>query len=522
VSATGAARALSRDVLDNPFAYEKLLRLYAPRGVAIGMSIPVVVTAVYTVVNALRGAAPRGSVAVSWGLVAALGPLMIGCGAALRARRRRAFMGLWWAQSLVQFVWLQHLCWTTTPLFTAVGATLFCLWAFNDAFVGYDGYVIKAQYLLAFPAFDVFLLGLDAAGQRGILHAFTHERDLFDALLAVQAALTLVTQMILYYAGTEALAHDRRVVEMASLERDLAVMRTERRVLQRSSAYLLQGIAATRFCHDIRSPLQGIVGNLALLRDLLARPPHEGDDALDALAAIPSDLRVPFLDALDRWLRDASDASDAVARGSGRLAEMTRAVASSIRDLEAQRLQPIGDLLADALRETSATLEGHGVAAVAPAVDIEEAAVAVTEGHAGTLGNLLANSALQRPGGAVEVRGRAAGEWFYHLALRDHGVAADAREEALAKIRRSLSLEVARDPSGHGPDADRAYQGYGVALMIAKVFLTRYGGAIAVAAPAAGDGVVFHLLLPRTPYDQVPTLDAPEDVLARAMSEDAR
>lgn len=505
---------LPRDVLDNPFSYEKLLRLYAPRNLALGLAVPAVLTALHTAANAARGPLTWERAALPWALAALLAPWMAACGAALRARRRRAFLAAWWGQSVAQFVWLQYLCWSGPAPFAAVGAAVFCVWAFNDAFVGYDGPVLKAQYLAAFPAFDVALLALDGLGGRGLAHAFRHERAAFDALLVAQAALALVTQTVLYYAGTEAHAHDRRVLAMSALERDLAAARAERRALQRANAYLAQGIAATRFCHDVRSPLQVVTGNAALLRGLLARPPHEDDDALAALAAVPDDLRGPLFDAFDRWFAEAHELLGELARDVGRLEEMTRAVAVAIRDPEAQRVAPASELVAEALREMREALAGHRVEAAPPALDVEDVAVAATAGHAATLGALLANGALQRPEAAGEVRGRAAGRWFYHFALRDHGVAAAERAGALERIRRSLSLE-----AGDAPDTGRAraYGGYGIALMIAKVFLARYGGAIAAAAPPSGDGVVFHVLVPRVPYDQVPAAEGPEDALAAAM-----
>ncbi len=130
--------------------------------------------------------------------------------------------------------------------------------------------------------------------------------------------------------------------------------------------------------------------------------------------------------------------------------------------------------------------------------------MAVVDGHASTLANLLTNGALQRHDTAVEVRGHAVNDWFYELVLRDHGVAPEERAQAIAKIKSSLSLASPAEERALEPHEPRAYRGYGVALMMARVLVVRYGGHLTASAPASGRGVEFHLVLPRVPPAQIP------------------
>jgi hypothetical protein len=92
---------------------------------------------------------------------------------------------------------------------------------------------------------------------------------------------------------------------------------------------------------------------------------------------------------------------------------------------------------------------------------------------------------------------------FYELSFRDFGVTGDARNAALARIRRSMSLiepqldRVAQSGEPSTPSAVRR-EGYGVGLMISRLHCVRYGGEIDVAAaPDAGPGIAFRVLLAR-------------------------
>lgn len=496
------ATSLPHDLFDNPYTYEKLLRLYARDGVLLGLLVPAVLTGVLSFVVGLSGRGQGGALALSWALVVALAPLTVVAGGYLRAKRRAPFYAAFLAQSLVQFVWLQHLCWTR-PAFVVVGAALLCVWAFNDAATAYDSPLVRTQYALAFVAFDATLLIVDALGGRGILYAWRHDRGTFDALVTTQLSLFFATQAIVHFAGAQAYAHDRRVLELASLDRELTVTKTERSVLRQSSVYLLQGLAATQFCHDVRGPIMVLTMNVPYLRDKVLSSPLEGDSAVAALDALPHALREPLLAETRAWLAELSEVLEECDVGANRVKTMCEQVALAIRNPEVLEERPVGDLLGDAVSEMRALLASQRVQGRDPKTTLEPCALPVSHGHAATLGNLLANAALQRPDETVEVTGRVANEWFYHLTLRDHGVSADDRPTALAKIQRSLSLSPAARSEGARPEA-RLYSGYGIALMVARVFFVHAGACLAVSSPPEGRGVEFHVLLPRVPFDQIP------------------
>jgi hypothetical protein len=91
-------------------------------------------------------------------------------------------------------------------------------------------------------------------------------------------------------------------------------------------------------------------------------------------------------------------------------------------------------------------------------------------------------------------------EWFVVLRVRDRGVDGAEREAALARILRLLTLgaDAAVESRGAG------YRGLGVALVLAKLYLLRYNGALDVRAAAEGPGLQFELVLPRVHPDEIP------------------
>jgi hypothetical protein len=491
---------LSRDIFDNARGYEKLARAYEPRNAALGVLVPALVTLVLTGLHALfPSAGSLASLEAPWLLVALHVPAITLTGRMFRARRRAAFQRAYWLQSLVQYLWLQFLCWHTTPFFALVGVMIFCAWAFNDAWFFYDTRPIKLQYLLAFPIFDALLLGVDLAGGAGLLDLLHRDARAFAALISVQLVLAVVLQVILDFVGSTTYAHDRGVLAQSLQERELAVMRAERAVLQESSVYLAHGLSAAKFSHDVGTPLQYLVSNLGLLAEMFERPP-------------------PSASLAKQWAEAREILADAV-EGAHKVRAMSDELARSIKTRESPAPTPVRALVDRALEASRADLAARGLATPDARLDLEDADVVVTAGHAGTLANLLTNGSLQRPDAPLDVRGRALNPWFYHLALRDHGVEPDARPDALAAIQRALTFEPPRPPSATEPPKPRAYEGYGLALTMARVLLGRYDGALGVGAPDSGRGVVLHVILPRLPQAEIPAgADAPEAALNAALA----
>lgn len=126
----------------------------------------------------------------------------------------------------------------------------------------------------------------------------------------------------------------------------------------------------------------------------------------------------------------------------------------------------------------------------------------VVDGHVSALANLVVNAVVHSQQALVDVRGRVLDDEYYELSFRDFGVTGSARDSAMARVRRSMSLvepQLERigplDERSTGPVVRR--EGYGVGLMISRLHCVRYGGEIDVEAAEAGPGIVFRVLLAR-------------------------
>ena len=157
-----------------------------------------------------------------------------------------------------------------------------------------------------------------------------------------------------------------------------------------------------------------------------------------------------------------------------------------------------------------AAVRGHQVAAPAVHVELAPGPVWVAPGHASTLANVLTNGALHAPGHPLEVRGERAGDWYYRLSVRDRGVEGPAREETRRRVEALLAMK--GDAGERPPSSPR---GYGVGLVLGRLYLVRYGGWLSVRAADEGAGLVFDLLLPAADPGAIPAPDARPELLAR-------
>lgn len=407
--------------------------------------------------------------------LAAQVPLMALAGHLFRLRRRRAFHFVHALLSVANFTWLGALAWAGPSFLSAVLISLFVLWAYHDAWVS-GSTDARAVYLVAAPAADLALLALDASGGRGLVWAWGQERSSVLAFLTLQVALTGLVQWMIAWVAAEVQARDAAVARQASLEQQLALMRRERETIQATTSILATGLLASKVSHDLANPT-------AVLRLEL--------DALERLRArLPGHAERAEVDEVVAGLREAV----------GQVVSLAGGLTAAVRAAETVAPRSVGSLVAEAVERTLAAVRSHAADACPVRVDVEEAEVVVASGHVGTLANILTNCSLYSGRAGIDVSGGPEGSYFYRLCIRDHGVEGEAREEALDRIAALLSL----GPQATPPPRGAGYRGIGIALVLAKLYVLRYNGALAVRAPPSGPGLQFLVVLPTRPPASIP------------------
>lgn len=412
-------------------------------------------------------------------------PIVVTCARMFAARRREAFWFVHSLMSLSFFVWLGLLVWAAPAFYGVILATLFAVWAYHDAWTA-AGERIAGVYLAAPVAMDLALLGLDAGGGRGLIWAWQANRSHVLALFAVQIVLTVCVQWLIRWVGREVKEQDSRAAEHGRLERELVSMKKEREVIQTSCALLATGLVASKFSHDMASPVTVLRLGVDELRTVIGRLP-EGVDR-NTMLEVAGEL-------------------EEVAR---QVVDMTGDFARAVREREALGPVDVEALCRAAWTSMIGTMRGHEGAVPPQSMVLAGAQVWTAPGHTSTLANLLTNSVLHAPDRPIDFIGEPAGAWFYRLSIRDRGVDGEARAAALERIQRLLSMT--------GVEAERGgatYRGYGVGLVLAKVYLLRYGGWLSVRAADEGPGLVFDLLLPSADPATIPAAEDRPENLAR-------
>ncbi len=474
------------DLFDNRSRYQVALEGFGPKAVLQMLVAHSVITALGQGLGLWlpTTVGPQGgNFYPVWALIAVQAPLAAGAGHLFAQRRREAFWRVHTLLGLANFAWLGCLAWEAPGFYAALLLTLAATWAYHDAWIT-GGRGVRVLYLLAAPAVDLALLAVDAGGGRGLLWAFREAPAFAAAFLSMQVALTLLFQMLIRWVGDQVATADQRLLESTRREQELTLLRHERRVIEASAALLSTGLLASKFSHDLASPTTV----LRLDADMLARlagelPPSPGKAAIAEIA----------------------DELGEVAR---QLADMTGGVARAVREREVLGAVEITDLVQGACDAARGSLAGHREAWPTVELALAPSEVWVSPGHRGSVANLLANAAQHGLGRTVHVSGRPVGEWFYVLAIRDHGVEGAERDEALARVEHRLHLEfdAGRPPQGRP-------RGYGVALGLAKLHLLRYNGALRVRVPAEGPGLEFLVVLPRVEPGAIPPeTNTPESV----------
>ncbi len=403
-----------------------------------------------------------------------------------------------------QLAWLQLLAWFAIPHLPSIGITLLvgltvgC--AVRDALSRVPIRSLQVQYLLAFPAFDLVLLAMDALGGPGLLHTLAVEPGHVFQTLALQAVLIGLTQALLVLMGRTVLHHDVRLLHQERTERELALMRTEKDILGQSSVLLGQGLAASQFSHDVASPLTVIRACVEELQLMLAESPYQDRDVRRILGGLDPHRGGQVADHMTSWNASASQVLEDLDEYSSRIMSMTGSLARSLRGGVVAAPQSVEDLVEQATEAMGTQLRSQDRTLPGLKVTLEPALVQVTRAHAGSLANLMTNGVLHAPDTSLEIRGEVLDPWYYRLVVRDYGVSAEERTHALQRIRHSLRL-----CTDHRLNRSRGqHRGYGVALMLAKVLMVRHHGWMAAAPPDEGRGIEIHLVLPRVEHEVIP------------------
>lgn len=276
-----------------------------------------------------------------------------------------------------------------------------------------------------------------------------------------------------------ATALDRVTESLAEMAADQRRAVTARAEAARLRSFVLAGVS-----HDLRGPLNSVLGFAGLLLSGVDGDITDGQrESLEALQRGGRDL-----------LRLVDDLLDAARLDAGRMVP------------ERARVQ-VGELLTQARRAALERVAGGATESVClPAEgDMDMDAVVDRERVAHALGALLAY-ALLRPGASplggtagaqvtMKVRSNP-GESAWTLIIVGHGTTPS--REALGRLF---------DPFDTPPSGARAPAGLGLAVGVARRVIELHGGS-ALAEPAPEGGLLFRVVLPRlshsTPVPSVP------------------
>ena len=367
-----------------------------------------------------------------------------------------------WVVNTLQLVWLMSLAWYSPVelwLFLGTGVLLA---AISDTRFFYDHLLLRGSYFASWLAFDLVLLMIDLAGGPGLLYRLETDQNYVFVALLYQLLLLVIQQVMLKATGVHWSNLDTAIEDRGKAETALAVAQRERTVLTRACDLLEPGLTAAQFSHDVATP----ISTMGL--------------CTDEIVAILQDLDPDDSEGAQEVVVDLKNAQDELMLLTSALVKSIKGGASSVVDAQ--------QLAEEAIERARAKVPS----APRPVLALDEGGVLAREHHATVIGNLLGNGMRERPDVAMELSGGPVDGGWYLLKVRDHGVAPEDRETALTKVRASLDLT----PDTDNQQAGRPVKGYGLALVLAKVHLVRFGGWLRVDAPDDGRGLVFSLLMP--------------------------
>jgi signal transduction histidine kinase len=476
-------------------SFDEFVRGYEPTAIAVAIAG----TALLTGAGQLATRFADGSFqhdanlgfGVCWGLALATIPLLLQTRRVLLSSPRPQVPAIYWAQSMVQLAWLALLAWYVTPFYLPVLFFVLCLLLFNDTRFFFNGGMLKIAYAGMWGLQLLLLLLLDLTTGTGLLFGLKHDFGRSSVMLIAEVCIAALSVMLIEVVGKSLLDRDAAARRNAELESSLRSMKTERGVMARSCDFLLQGLTAGRFSHDVASPISVLSVEVERLRTLLQA---QGSTPLD--------------EKLGRCLGRIEAAAE-------HTHALTRSLARSLREPGDPITLDLSELVHEAGNHAANILKRRGVTMIPQQTKLDASRVVVSRDHAAAVGTILVNCALKRPDAAVHVEGASTSDYFCRLLIRDFGVTAQERQEALLRVEAHMSLLSAESPTMRLAE----YDGYGIGLLLTKALVVRWGGWMAASAPADGDGLVFSLVLPKVPPQQIPDeLNTPEKVVLAELS----
>ena len=500
-------KSLPSGFTDNPHKWDELVASFAPRQVVAAVLSTVAFTGIGQILSRVIGGrfsiGGASGVLVPWLLAAAMIVAVTIARRRILAAKARVIPAVVWVLGVIQVFWVASLAWYTEPVFSIVLAAGLCAIAFHDARYFYNATSLHLHYLLVWPAFFLFLLVVDLCGGHGLLARAASQPHYLRTAIPIIVGVMLVLQLVVSVVGQQWRELDGKMWAHGQLQAQLAEMRREREVIVRSCDFLVQGLAAGRFSHDVASPVSTVALTVGEMADGLRE--------MEALVA-KGDIRGEDAQALVKRLQAATDR---IGRGHARIHEMAMTMSHSLRGETTSVSTTMEALLDDALASLRTSLERHKVAYLAPFADVVPSKLQVSGEHAAALGSIMCNGILQNPLEPLRVHGRPANEWFYVIAVRDFGVDGAARDTALARVRQQLALV---EP-GTGAAAPRSYEGFGMGLVLAKILFLRHNGCLSVASPNTGRGLLFVMVVPRSPIADIPVSENSPERIAEKWAE---
>ncbi|MCA9552728.1 MAG: HAMP domain-containing histidine kinase [Myxococcales bacterium] len=494
----GARARAGAGVFASPSVTARLDGAYSPRNLVLGVVVPAFLTAIATIlsVNGWATGQHGGPVyALPWFLVVMHVPSFAWTQRAVARRDARAFMLSYGFQALVQINWLLFLCWFSAPFFVVVGVMILVSWVFNDAWVFHGAWASLWPYVLGFGAFNAVLLVLDVAGHDGLIALHERDSSLFLAVMMAQGLSLFLVLLVLRVLGLDCGRYHRQLEESQRVAAELALRTRERDVLRLTSGLLSRGLAATKFSHDINSPL----GALVLVSDQIR---HHFDEASQRCQCGALD-RGPWLELMDE-----------LGKTSRSVIAMSAELARGLRQGESGQLAPLARVIDGALTRAALML-GAAERVQVGQLEVPELEVWCAEGLESSLANLIANAVTYGGARPLEIRAEASGPWFARVRVRDFGVEGEERQAALRRIQARIGLGSAWSEEA----APRVGGGKGIALTLAKVLLLKNNGWLDVHAAEDGPGLVAVVVLPRCLPGQIPADENRPDAAAHLTPE---
>lgn len=452
----------------DPVLRAELLQGFAPSLVILAMLFPPIVTFAAGAMNYWISGHPSSGHSEGILVVSALSVAPI---PALWSVRRRvvAVHGRYMPPlaysvlSQIQLQWLLLLAWYSTPWVAAGVMLIYIFTVRHDIQYFFDDILLRWLYAAAPIAMLALLSLLDVAGGWGLRTRMADAPTGMLGVIWLLVSVAIICQVIIHWSGRALrLAHEQRMA-WSHQQAEQARKQQERQTLQRSATIMGHGLTASKFSHDVASPLT-------------------------VIKMISQELRYAESNSdIDEMLEDLHEAVEL-------LTGLTRTMATSIRrPTDAQHVS-IQELLQEAHALAKATIKSHDRSLAPLQVHHDPGVVIATPGHASTIANLLVNATLQTTP-RIDIQGRRKNNETYELILRDHGVDEDDRPAALKRIHQSMQMDTTGD-SATPLARDGVYRGYGISLHLARLLILRTGGWIEAQAPPEGAGVQFVLELP--------------------------